>query len=59
MGDVHAKHNQQSRGNKGKVSKNLEKKRMRYWVLRPGQINEGAHDFKSDPDLGKIVDQTV
>jgi hypothetical protein len=30
VGDVHTKHNQQCRGNKGKVSKELEKEE---WVL--------------------------
>lgn len=58
MGDVHTKYNQQCRGNKGKVSKELEKKRMEYWVLWPGHIKGGAHDFRSDPGLGNMIDQT-
>jgi hypothetical protein len=57
MGDAHTKHNQQRRGNKGKVRKELEK--MRYWALQPGHIKGGAHGFKSDPDLENIVDQRV
>jgi hypothetical protein len=57
MGDAHTKHNQQRRGNNGKVSKELEKRDR--GIRRSGHMKEGAHNFKNDPDLKNIVDQTV
>ena len=32
---------------------------MEYWVLWPGHIKGGAHDFRSDPGLGNMIDQTI
>jgi hypothetical protein len=59
MGDVHAKYNQKRRGDKGKVGEELEKKELRSWALRAGNIKGDAHDCKNNPDLGNIVDQTA
>ena len=50
MEDVHTKYNQQRRGNKGKVSKELEGG-IAYCVLRPGHIKGDAHDSRSDQGL--------
>jgi hypothetical protein len=61
MADVRTKHNQQRRSNDGYVASDLEKKEcgIGHWVLRPGHIKRGAHNFNRDPNLENIINQTV